>query len=178
MAFATYGSNVGLATADGDNYAWYIMQFVLLGFIGVGMLYYIMRELQSVYFQGWGYFGVAWNYIDMLCLYLNIAYIVIYFLNVDLEQLRVLAAISIFFNWIKLFDFLRIFQQTSAFMRMVFSILKGMSVFTFFLLMSFLTIGNSFYPLSRGFTPDDQAFLDNSKNFGNALFYGYSFAIG
>ncbi len=54
-----------------------------------------------------------------------------------------------------------------------------MKIFSLFLLLSFLSIGNSFYILSRQFVHDDSnsIFLDDANNFGDSLMFGYFFAV-
>jgi hypothetical protein len=54
-----------------------------------------------------------------------------------------------------------------------------MKIFSLFLVLSFFTIGNSFYILSRQFVHDDNIsmYLDDADNYGDALMFGYFYAI-
>lgn len=61
------------------------------------------------------------------------------------RYLRGVGSASVLIMWLKLFYFLRLFRPTAAFMNLILTTIKDMSIFAFILTLAFLGFGNAFY---------------------------------
>jgi len=77
---------------------------------------------------------------------------VIAFAGLDLagnsaKEARVVGSIAIFLLWVKFFYFLRIFEPTSAFIRMITQIIVDMGVFAGIYLLAIFAFANAWFVL-------------------------------
>jgi len=77
---------------------------------------------------------------------------VIAFAGLDLagnsaKEARVVGSIAIFLLWVKFFYFLRIFEPTSAFIRMITQIIVDMGVFASIYLLAIFAFANAWFVL-------------------------------
>ena len=65
------------------------------------------------------YFLSFWNYIDLISISLNISFIALDLSDTESTKVRPLSSVAVFFMWLKLFYFMRLFQPTATFIRMI-----------------------------------------------------------
>ena len=63
------------------------------------------------------------------------------------KEARVVGSIAIFLLWVKFFYFLRIFEPTSAFIRMITQIIVDMGVFASIYLLAIFAFANAWFVL-------------------------------
>ena len=63
------------------------------------------------------------------------------------KEARIVGSIAIFLLWMKLFYFLRIFEPTSAFIRMITQIIVDMGVFAGIYLLAIFAFANAWFVL-------------------------------
>ena len=63
------------------------------------------------------------------------------------KEARVVGSIAIFLLWVKFFYFLRIFEPTSAFIRMITQIIVDMGVFAGIYLLAIFAFANAWFVL-------------------------------
>lgn len=92
--------------------------------------YFFLLELRQLLMCGpLRYFSSPWNYIDIIPIVLITFSMLFEYIFHFPELERPLNAISCFFMWIKFLYFLRIFRQTSKFIKMIESVIADMQVF-------------------------------------------------
>eukprot|EP00351_Strombidinopsis_sp_SopsisLIS2011_P001433 CAMPEP_0116888592 /NCGR_PEP_ID=MMETSP0463-20121206/23686_1 /TAXON_ID=181622 /ORGANISM="Strombidinopsis sp, Strain SopsisLIS2011" /LENGTH=95 /DNA_ID=CAMNT_0004553655 /DNA_START=439 /DNA_END=726 /DNA_ORIENTATION=- len=67
----------------------------------------------------------------------------------DIENLRTFAAIAIFTSWVIAFYWARIFESTSAFIRMLFEIFRDIKTFMIMLFICIMMFANSLLILNQ-----------------------------
>ena len=104
-------------------------------------------EVRQVRMQGFAYFLSFWNDLDITSFALNITFIACDLAHVDPLKTRCVGSCAVFLMWIKFFYFLRLFQPTSALVRMIIEICHDMATFSLVLTIAMIGFGNVFYIL-------------------------------
>lgn len=133
------------------NYLSYGIDLVIGSYCAVQLTFEInqMKKLGKEYFrQPYG----IWNSVDLCAFSL-----VLLFSLDDLTQYttlkrgKLLSACAVFFFWIKLFYFLRIFEQTEKFIRMIQAILLDSKIFLAVYILANIVFASVFYILDGSF---------------------------
>ena len=83
-----------------------------------------------------GHFGTFWNYNDMLYLILNVTILISkHFSLIAIEKQRYMAAIASVSIWLKLLDWLRLFDNTAFFVALIRQTISGISWFLIIMLL-------------------------------------------
>ena len=100
--------------------------------------------MATLIFMKWSFFLDIWNVIDTLKTVFVAVYLIFKLGDLDIsdDDLRLLLAIAVFLNWIRIIGFFRIFKHTRYLIRMIIEIVKGIIpfltiVFIFTLALSF-----------------------------------------
>lgn len=92
--------------------------------------------------------GVVWNFIDITS-----SAFVSYFILANLfdqdanKSTYIIGGLGVFFLWLKLFYFMRMFQETAAFVRMIIEMFLDIKIFLFIFFIGILAFSNCFYVL-------------------------------
>jgi hypothetical protein len=113
-----------------------------------------------------------WNLIDLTSTILVIIFVIMDLTEADYFDGRNLASVTVFFLWVKMFYFLRIFHPTAAFIRMITEVIKDMWIFTFMLIVALMAFTNAFFILDGQFMMKGQV-RANGNNLGEAFSYTY-----
>jgi len=121
----------------GDAYCgwyWQLMEVLFKFIIITNLVSLEALEFLQVRQEGLvNYIMDMWNMFDQLAFVGIIITITLHMLGSDLHTQKCFAAFSLFFLWIKLFYFMRIFDSTAAFIRMLSEIIKDCIPFAIFL---------------------------------------------
>lgn len=118
-------------------------------------LYNTYLQFRLINKSGKKYFrstSAVWGLLDLIACSLIIWFTLNDFLGGPVERGRVIGSVAIMLLWVKFFYFLRIFQQTAAFIRMITEIVRDMAVFSFIFLLGIVTFSNAFYMLDGATT--------------------------
>ena len=72
----------------------------------------------------------------------------------DRQWIRVLAAFSVFFMWVKTFYWMRLFTGTSFYIRLILETLSDIKYFLILTIFIFMTFGNTLLIMNQGRTED------------------------
>ena len=111
--------------------------------------YFLIEEIKQVRKIGfYNYFRSIWNYVDLIFIILSVPTLIINLiasinskLFSDVDFLRPFHSISLFFVFIRLLSFLRIFDELSFLVRMILQVFIDMKNF----LLIIITLGSAFY---------------------------------
>ena len=96
----------------------------------------IFQLLEVIQLQGsgfWDYITDFWNIFDQISFLSNTATLVLHALGADIQWQKTLGTFSIFMLYVKLFYWLRLFDETAAFIRMLREIIIDIVPFLTFL---------------------------------------------
>ena len=104
---------------------------------------------------GWDYFFSGYNWVDMVYLMLNFVLICLAETTIDIEGMivldvefyRTIASISTVFIWIKMIDWLRLFEGTAFFVHLIIETIRDIKNFLIVIAVCYMTFGTSFYLL-------------------------------
>ena len=91
----------------------------------------------------WEYFYDFWNILDQLSFLMNLATLILHGIDAEVGWQKTFAAISIFLLYIKFFYWLRLFDSTAAFIRMLDEIFIDIIPFLTFLFVCIGAFGNT-----------------------------------
>jgi len=93
----------------------------------------------------------VWNFLDLSssALTITVGIIILGDFRAGTEVL-IMAAITCFLLWIKLFYYMRIFKPTSSFIRMILEMFKDIRVFIYIFYIAILAFANLYYILDKG----------------------------
>lgn len=115
--------------------------------------YQFIFEIKQAVNQGINYFRAAnmtWNLVDWTSTIAVFAFCIIDLFNFDYLLGRVIGSIAVILVWVKLFYFLRTFQKTAAFIRMIIEIILSLKVFLLIFFLSVIAFANALYVLEGG----------------------------
>lgn len=103
--------------------------------------------------EGISYFtdvGVIWNFFDVFSAICTIIFCICDMFDIYIgEYLYVIGALGVFFLWLKLFYFLRLFKATSFFVRMIIEMILDIKVILFVFFIAIFAFSNSYYLLGQ-----------------------------
>ena len=145
--------------------AYLCIYFPMIGFITVFMSNQVWIEVrQLVKSSGWvltKHFDNFWNYNDLVYLLLN-TFLMIANVSgrISIEHQRTVAAIASISIWIKLLDWLRLFDRTAFFVALTVSTLRSIGWFLVIMLLWYMTFGTAFYIVNMSRKTDSGQFID------------------
>mmetsp|Transcript_13656 Transcript_13656/g.18684 ORF Transcript_13656/g.18684 Transcript_13656/m.18684 type:complete len:311 (-) Transcript_13656:289-1221(-) len=163
------------------------MRFVILilGF------YFIYFELVSAFRDGVSYLKDVFNYFDFTIPILNwILILTTMYAHADKDQTitkeemithssldRFLAAITVSLMWFKAFYWMRLFSQTSFYIRLIIETLSDIKYFLILFIIILCTFGNAFLIIDIG---REESFIQNyfSSEVVNVIFDQYLLSLG
>ena len=77
------------------------------------------------------------------------------------DEVRVVAAISVFIMWMKMFDWLRLFEPTSFYIKLVTATFNDLTSFMLLFLTGLAMFGSSMYMLQLSSTSRDDSVIDS-----------------
>jgi len=105
----------------------------------------LIREGIAQYF---GSVGVIWNLLDLTSSSLVLTFIIMNLIgNTEDPNMYIIGGIGVFCLWLKLFYFMRMFQGTAAFVRMIVEMFIDIKVFMLIFFVGILAFSNTFYIL-------------------------------
>ena len=130
------------------------------------------------------HFYSLWNWVDLVGLGGNLFIIIVGVFNdgetiISIESIRVLASIVSLCIFVKLFDWLRLFESTAFYILLVGETLSDIQAFMIILLCTLLAFGVPMYMLNMN-RDDDNAVIDSTFGFWgiNVLLNQYFLALG
>jgi hypothetical protein len=128
-----------------NNIAGYILYPVSI-FFSLRQLYYEFWQFKDEGFNYFNNMGVIWNILDLCSSVLVITFAVVDLLHIDWgENIIMIAALAVFFLWLKLFYFLRLFKPTSSFIRMIVEMFYDIRIFLLIFFIGILSFSNLIY---------------------------------
>lgn len=118
---------------------------MLASLVIFGKTFVTFTILEVIQFRGdpWGYFSDFWNILDFTSLMLCAGYVASELLDLITEDyLNVLGSFAILLLWIKLFYWMRLFKNFSAFIRIISEIVKDIQIFTVMLFLCLSAFAN------------------------------------
>ena len=130
-------------------------------------IYFVYYEIKDVIRDGFSYLFDPFNYLDVLKYSLNIFLIIeaVDGKNTEDEKsdyLRGLAAVAVVLTWFKSFYWLRLFDSTSFYVRLIVETISDIKYFIILFVIILLTFGNALYILSIG--KEDPLYKSYSTN--------------
>jgi len=114
----------------------------------------------------------VWNFLDLSSSTLTIIVGIIILGDFRAgTAVLIMAAITCFLLWIKLFYYMRIFKPTSSFIRMILEMFKDIRVFIFIFYIAILAFANFYYILDKG--NEDKILGELDSSYGGAILYTY-----
>ena len=103
---------------------------------------------------------------DLFYLILNFVIMIMNLLDHEgtLELQRTLASISVCFLWFKIFDWLRLFDKTAFFIKLIEDTLFAIRAFMIIMAVWYLMFGSAFYILNMGL-PEENSFMPDVSRF-------------
>ena len=176
---------------------WYISNFAVSGvadpsefgvelivryMIVILILYLLYYEIRCCIRDKFAYLLDIYNWIDISSFCMNL-YIVYYSSKgtlVDTDEglnMRTIAPIAVVLIWTKSFYWLRLFSQTSFFVRLITDTLYDIRYFLILFLLILMTFGNAILILSEN--RENPLYKDyTSSNYVNVIFSQYEMALG
>lgn len=108
----------------------------IFGFLGIELI-----QLNNGSFVE--YITDFWNMTDICSMVLNATIIFLSNTGADFKTIRLIASIAIFFIWLKMFFWMRLFESTSGFIRMLTETLLDIKVFMIMLILCLFMFGNT-----------------------------------
>jgi len=125
-------------------------------------MYFLCNEIKQLGNQSIiAFISNMWNIIDVIPLILVTTSVVITFINPEnalnaLIWQRYLNAISVFFLWIKLLYFCRIYRAFSSLINLMQGVITDIQTFLIILVLTMFAFAGTFYILSQNNEPEDR----------------------
>jgi len=132
-------------------------------------------EYQQMMYHGRYYFTSFWNMIDLACIVVTPAILIQDWVRVDPHFIRPVIAVGLMIMYMKLFYFLRMFDQSAALVRTIVEITYDIRFFLCVLFIAVMGFASSLLVLARNNDTEKDTFL---KSFPEALSYSYRIALG
>lgn len=140
----------GYATQE-DNFWDKLYEYILSGSVILSLTWQLYIEgIQSVGIPFWEYFTSVYNLIDIYCFGSSLWIVVVSVFQIEipsLEAQRVIAAFALLFMWIKVLDWLRLFQETAFFIRLITETIYDIRWFILIFFCALSSFGCSLYML-------------------------------
>ena len=112
------------------------------------------------------YFDSVWNFNDITYLLINLIVMLSNIAGdvIPLEKERNFAAISIICLWVKVFDWLRLFDETAFFIRLIEETFMSIRSFVFVIFVFYMMFGSAFYVINMNLD-DELSVVPNFSHF-------------
>lgn len=98
--------------------------------------------------------------LDVMSSFFVLAFSAIELLELKVEKYHTItAALAVFFLWLKLFYFLRLFKPTSSFIRMIIEMLSDIKIFLLIFFTGILAFSNTYFILDTGSHQPNASFI-------------------
>jgi len=121
---------------------------LILGLNLLFIAYFVMIQCLHIYHDRLNHFKSFWNIIDLFSLAANLIFICFDILQYPPEIVRTTGAVCVFFMFVKIFFFLRLFTSTSNMIRLIIEVCIDMGGFSFILLIALLAWAVCYYILN------------------------------
>jgi len=137
--FATYFGQI-----ESNTLSWgFIMQMACLVVFGKTFVTFFILEIIQFKSDPKNYFFSFWNIMDFTSLVACAGYVFCECTNALSEnQLNIMGSIAVLLLWLKLFYWMRLFKQFSAFIRIISEIIKDIQVFSAMLFLCLAAFAN------------------------------------
>ncbi|CDW76983.1 wd-40 repeat protein [Stylonychia lemnae] len=180
--FLLYATDIYDRHMNDDSQTMTIIYWIIIAALFSFLAFFFFIEILQVFNYKGSYFLSYWNILDLISISLNIAFILLDLSNVESTKVRPLVSVAVFLMWIKLFYFMRLFQPTASFIRMIVQIFLDMSTFLLFLVIALVGFGNTFYILAVNLVESNKTEEETPElftgNFGLAMIYAYRAGLG
>lgn len=122
----------------------------VLGFFSI---YFLKNESYQMYTDGLAYFTSVWNYLDVITptIILTIIFTnVCDFITLTANAQRILQAIGVFFMWLKLLYFFRIFRSYGYLIRLIVVVIEDMIIFLNVFLFTIIMFSDTLLTIAAG----------------------------
>ena len=119
-----------------ENQTWFIVA-------NICTVYFIIIEVLQVFEKRIRYLKNTYNWMDMVSLSLNAILLTHMFFGLPLIQVLVLVALAL--QWVKAFYWMRLFQLTARFIRIIKQTIKDIVGFTLLLFVAIAMFANIIY---------------------------------
>lgn len=113
------------------------------------MIYFGKIELTQLYETGWNYFFDFWNMIDITSLILNYTFMSMFFTCIvynkeyfDDNLIYELGSFAIFFMWIKVFYWFRLFPEYAYYVKLITQTIFDSANFSILVMIIMIAFGN------------------------------------
>ena len=128
----------------------YAMCFTIL----VGVLFFLLFEFIVMLRAGWSYFIDPFNYVDLGSFTLNVFLVVNTFQHkygtAVGASTRAVCSLAIILNWIKVFYWMRLFDATSFYVKLIKETLFDITNFLVLFIIILMTFGNALLVANHG----------------------------
>ena len=125
------------------------------------LVYFFLYELLQIQSNGLNYFLDIWNWVDISSFFLQVYLLVEHLFSLgwlDREYIVIVAFIAMIIMWSKVFFWLKLFSQTSFYIRLIGETIIGVAWFLLIFLITILMFANCMYILNANRTEDNQLF--------------------
>ena len=120
-------------------------------------VYFLGIEVYQFWDQKWDYFHQFWNILDLATLFTcGIISVLMLTSEASLPDVNMLGAVAVIMLYFKFFYFLRIFDISASYIRMIVQMTYEIRVFIFLYFFAIIGFGNGFYLLSLCNEPSHQ----------------------
>lgn len=185
--FFTFIISITFVYQDTFNYSGYenmnghsLLNFIIIGSVLLPLqAYFWIIEIRQLINQKLSYFREVWNFLDILSLLANtvISAIMMATTATDLRQRRIVNVIgagTVILMYLKVFYFLRIFEATAPYIKMIVKMTVDIQVFIYVYFFAIVGFGNGFYLLSLN-NEEDKRFV---PDFISGILYVYRMTLG
>eukprot|EP00347_Sterkiella_histriomuscorum_P010531 403375928 len=153
----------------------YILSSIQILFV----IYFLINECKQFANLGLQYLTSVWNYVDLIApigvaVLHGFQFAEYHGIDIDVDIIRSVLAISTFFMWLKFLSSLRIFKETGYLIRMIIEVIYDMGIFLMVLLITVAAFGDTFLRISNGNIEEEQ-FIES---FIPAVAFAYSMILG
>lgn len=128
-----------------DDFLSFSLELALRLLVVSNMVIFQAIEFIQVQASGIGeYFEDFWNILDQLSFFANATTLILHAMDTSVPSQKTAAAFSIFLLYIKFFYWLRLFDSTAAFIRMLKEIIQDIVPFLTFLVVCIAMFANTF----------------------------------
>jgi hypothetical protein len=161
---------------------YYFFEMACLVIFGKNFITFFMLEIIQFKEDPAGYFTDFWNLLDLVSLLSCAAFIFFeFFGTMSPTALNVLGSFAVVLLWVKLFYWLRLFKDFSAFIRIISEIVKDIRVFSVMLALCLAAFANCIIVLNNNREINDQTpIFDSYVGWGpaDALIHAYLTGLG
>ena len=136
------------------------------------MGYLIRFEVHQIKELKWEYLSIPWNWLDIISFAMNI---IVHILcaamiledgdsSLDLEQVRATAAITSCFILVKIFDWLRLFEDTAFYVKLLVNTFEEIGYFLSLIILAMISFGVPLIILSLN-SAEDERIVENLFDF-------------